>query len=537
MKNSNVASVNFTNEIFNSFAKGKNVEARYIQPELSEYTNNPLILSLPRILTTDEAIEKLSFFPEFDENLREMQDHLRHHKLETGLRFFSPLDVHLDLERRISCLLRAGYIERNPLKHEYYKKVNHAFESFSQYGDDDSYFSTKYHGFNIVGISGVGKTQTVERILNLYPQVIRHSNFQGKNFTSNQLVWLKLDCPFDGSTKGLCLNFFQAVDRIFNTNYLKNYGTRKTTDEMLPYIALVASLHFLGVLVIDEIQRLNLAKSGGAERMLNFFTHLVNSVGVPVIMVGTYKALPLLSSDFSQMRRGTGQGDLVWDRMAFDEQWEVFLESLWNYQYTRLEAVLGGQANLARVLYEETQGITDLAIKTFIFAQQRAIENGTEKITSEIIRSVVKDKFKILRPALEAMRGMDKRALELYEDIFPVFRDDLLARTPPPKIVGQLNRLPEIKQKIASNNSNNSVVEQSGNGEQDALSHDDKENKLLVFKQSTKRQIKNKINTTDEKALTNLLRSSTAANKCFYQTMLDNGYIRVGDEFVNGGVN
>lgn len=49
-------------------------------------------------------------------------------------------------------------------------------------------------------------------------------------------------------------------------------------------MALVAANHHLGVLVIDEIQRLNLAKSGGAEKMLNFFTQLVNSVGVPVVI-------------------------------------------------------------------------------------------------------------------------------------------------------------------------------------------------------------------------------------------------------------
>ena len=283
---SNIISIKSLNSNLTNLVKGKNVEAKYIKPELSEYTNNPLIEALPRILNTNEAIERLAHFPEFDESMRKIPDHLRFHKLESGLRFFSPLDVHLDLERRISCLLRLGYIERNPLKHEFYKKVDKNIDLFNQYGNnEDDFYSTKYYGFNVVGISGVGKSQTIERILSLYPQVIRHSNYKGKNFTNSQLVWLKLDCPFDGSIKGLCLNFFQAVDRIFGTNYLKNYGTKRTTDEMLPYIALVAANHYLGVWVIDEIQRLSLAKSGGSEKMLNFFTQLVNSVSVPVVMV------------------------------------------------------------------------------------------------------------------------------------------------------------------------------------------------------------------------------------------------------------
>lgn len=42
-------------------------------------------------------------------------------------------------------------------------------------------------------------------------------------------------------------------------------------------------------------------------------------------MVGTYKALSvfsgaLISDEMASSRRGTGQGDLIWDRMAFDDQ-------------------------------------------------------------------------------------------------------------------------------------------------------------------------------------------------------------------------
>lgn len=530
---SKIIQINSYNDNSNNLIKGKNVEAQYIKPELSEYKNNPLIEALPRILNTEEAIERLAHFPEFDKSMRKAPDHLRFHQLEAGLRFFSPSDVHLDLERRISCLLRSGYIERSPLKHEFHKKIDKGFSSFSQYGDDDDFRSTKYYGFNIVGISGVGKSQTIERILSLYPQVIRHSNYQGKNFTSSQLVWLKLDCPYDGSTKGLCLNFFQAVDHIFGTNYLKNYGTKKTTDEMLPYIALVSANHHLGVLVIDEIQRLNLASSGGAEKMLNFFTQLVNTVGVPVVMVGTYKALSLFSNELAQMRRGTGQGDLIWDRMAFDEQWHLFVESLWDYQYTRQEAVLGGDADLSKVLYEETQGITDLAIKTFIFAQQRAIETGKEKLNASIIRSVVKDKFKMLQNALKAMRDKQKSALERYEDLYPVFKNHWGIQ---PNIIGELARSPEIQANVE--NSSSAVAVNEAN-KTSALNNNVIENKakVLSFKQNkTLNSRSSKATVVDEKSLVNLFHQSKNEARNFYQVLLDNNYIRQGSEFFEGGL-
>jgi len=65
---------------------------------------------------------------------------------------------------------------------------------------------------------------------------------------------LKLDCPYDSNTTALCLNFFQAVDSILNTNYLETYEGKRPA-QLVTGISRVASNHHLGVLVIDEIQR------------------------------------------------------------------------------------------------------------------------------------------------------------------------------------------------------------------------------------------------------------------------------------------
>ena len=129
----------------------------------------------------------------------------------------------------------------------------------------------------------------MEAILSLYPQVIYHSQYDQQAFSRVQVVWLKLDCPFDGSVKGLCLNFFQAVDNLLDTQYYLNYARRgrSTVDEMLPQMARVASIHGLGVLVIDELQHLREARSGGSNKMLNFFVQLVNTIGMPVVLIGT----------------------------------------------------------------------------------------------------------------------------------------------------------------------------------------------------------------------------------------------------------
>ena len=80
----------------------------------------------------------------------------------------------------------------------------------------------------------MGKSTAVEEILQLYPQVINHSHYHAQDLTLRQIVWLKLDCPFDGSIKGLCLNFFQALDDLLQTDYYQNYAGqgRRTVDEL-----------------------------------------------------------------------------------------------------------------------------------------------------------------------------------------------------------------------------------------------------------------------------------------------------------------
>lgn len=225
-----------------------------------------------------------------------------------------------------------------------------------------------------------------------------------------------LQCPFDGSTRGLCLNFFQAVDSVLGTHYFANYVRRRAIqDELLQDMARVASLHSLGVLVIDEVQFLNTAKSGGIQKMLNFFVQLVNTISIPILLVGTYKAYPLFTGEFRQARRGTGQGDMPWDPLPPDETWNEFLDALWDYQYVHRESPL--TKDIREVLYELTLGIPDLAIKVFMLAQYRAIARGKEEIDVDVIRSVAVDSFRSINGILAAVRRGDLEALQQIGDI------------------------------------------------------------------------------------------------------------------------
>ena len=394
-------------------------KAVYTEQVLDEYRNNPLIEALPPIYSLEEVIEKLTVDPGYNEQERQLDAKYRYHCIQRLFKFFQPLSTHIDIEQRVSRAIRQGYLSRNPLAREYVEQLRSGHEMIKQgrMNFDGSYTArATASGFTIIGISGVGKTTAVERILSLYPQVIAHAKYNDRNLSLYQMAWMKLDCPYDGSLKGLCLSFFHEMDRLMGTTYYKKFATgRGTVDTMLPRMAQMASLHCLGILVIDEIQHLSLAKSGGSDLMLNFFVTLVNTIGVPVILIGTTKAMHILQGEFRQARRGSGQGDLIWDRLKNDRSFKIMIKAMWKNQWTKQNSPLTEE--IISTIYDESQGIIDIAVKLYAMTQMKAIASGTENITSDTIKKVAEEKLKLVRPMLQALRSGNLKEIAKYSDI------------------------------------------------------------------------------------------------------------------------
>jgi hypothetical protein len=403
-------------------------KAEYHDPPLRSYRGNPLIETLPPISDRDQAYKLLQYNPGYDESSRQWPSHLRLHLFLEAARFFQPLNIHFELEQRFSRLIRAGYVGRNPLDLGFWSQTERNLNLIGQNTVFSSTPRVPTQGFTLMGISGTGKSRTIERILSLYPQVIQHSEYGGRRFTWTQLVWLKLECPFDGSISGLCHDFFQQVDMLLGTNYYEIHGLRgrPTIDKMRVAMARVASNHSLGVLIIDEIQNLRQIRSEGADKMLSFLVQLDNTIGVPIVFVGTPKARAVLAGEFRRARRAAGQGDLLWGRMLKetdrekekDSEWRVFLETLWEYRYVRENTDLTDE--LSEVMYDESQGIADIAIKLYFLAQIRAIERKTERVTADMIRKTAEVSLRSVQEPLHALRSGNKALLQKYEDIQPI---------------------------------------------------------------------------------------------------------------------
>lgn len=389
---------------------------------LPEYEGNPFIARLPPLLSQRQLLDSLAARPKFLEQERSYAASLRKHCIMRLGRYFEPLERQIQLADRFGMLLRQGYIGRNPLTHDYIRHLQNGAERIEAKSltiPTRQPVENTAISFALAGCSGIGKSKAIEKVLHQYLQCIQHT----EPFSLVQITWLKLDCPHQGSPKQLCINFFSAVDRLVGTNYFNWYGSRRASvDEMMVHMAHVANLHALGVLVIDEIQHLNKSKVG-PEALLNFLVTLVNTIGVPVILIGTLSAIPLLQDNFRQARRASGLGSLIWDRMPKGKSWDHFITQLWQYQWTRIPTVISSE--IRDVLYDESQGILDIVVKLFMLAQLRAVSIGEvrsspEVLTVELLRKVAREDFQVVRPMLDALRTNDTKALLKYDDLLPL---------------------------------------------------------------------------------------------------------------------
>ncbi|HFK1766519.1 MULTISPECIES: ATP-binding protein [Bacillus cereus group] len=404
--------------------KGDFEKAVYKEQLLSEYTKNPFIEALPPIFNEDDVLERFMVTPRISEQDKVSETNIRYHVLKRVKNFIQPLPIHFEVERRLSTLIRRGYLARNPLDKTFLERIRvlHELreeETAHKYIDERlNYIRSTADSLSIIGISGIGKTTAIERLLLMYPQVIKHEEYKEQPFNRTQIVWLKIDCPYDGSLSTLCKSFFKAIDDLLETRYLEKFGyLNRVTSTMLLHMTSLASMYGIGVLVIDEIQHL-LHSKNDQEEMLNFFVTLSNTVGIPTVLIGTSKAQKLFKGNFRQARRAASEA-VIWDRMAEDsEEWEFFLETLWELQCLKNHSELTDETKGA--FYFECQGITSVAVNLFILAQERALfdeDNPNEIITPQVLKKTAKEDMQMIQPMMKAIQTNNLADMTKYEDI------------------------------------------------------------------------------------------------------------------------
>ncbi|WP_170138833.1 ATP-binding protein [Oceanobacillus chungangensis] len=391
------------------------IKAEYKEFPLEEFNQNPLIQALPPLLDKAATIKKLMVKPIYKKEERNVDSAYRIYMVNRLFQLFTPLPVHIEVWNMIHSLIMQGYLARNPFDKDYKQYINESGKEII----NRSYEINSRHNFRttagcgtFIGYSGIGKTTTINRVLSNIPQVIVHNQYKNIHYNQIQLVWLKLEAPSNSSLKALCLQFFMKIDELLGTNNYKKYVSRNmSVDHMLPLIGQVAHNIGLGLLIIDETQNI---KKRGADQIMNFFVYLINS-GINLCLIGTPGAYDLFGKELRMTRRLTGNAEIIYNNMKYGDEFTFLLESIWKYQWTRKFVPFNEE--FEKLFYEETQGISDLMIKLFVYSQQQAIENGKEELSVELIKRVAKQKFRLLQPMLNAIRSGNPHKIAKYEDI------------------------------------------------------------------------------------------------------------------------
>lgn len=358
---------------------------------------------------------------------------------------FIPIKRHFVLFEMIDLLIRQGYRARNPELPERAKYLRDAYERLEGgkplgptpciQGRHEQLTAT------LIGTSGMGKTWSVNHIFEtFYPQVIRHRACR-LGAPLLQITHLHVECPPEGSVITLCKEIIDQVGYLSGIDYRERFRItdRTTLDTLKSTLVHVLAIHYVGIIVIDEIQNL-VAKRSNKDGFFNFIVALSNSINVPVLFVGTPLAQKLMNKNFRTARRLGTRGFIHWQPLAFQShEWRMFIDALWTYNVLRDDNPEKIPEDVEQKLWQCSFGITEVLLKLFIASQLRvlvvsAAHRSQGKMTVQVIEQVFNENFKNIKPIIEQLIRQDEAGILSYEDLdFPKC-DDIAA------IVGDIDQ-------------------------------------------------------------------------------------------------
>lgn len=413
----------------NKFSSPYAVCAQYTPQRIARLRDNKLIEALPPAPSDEELLGGLGLHPDFALEQREWTNHERIQQIKGLSNFLVPLQSHLELSRLIDIMMREGYVSR-PLRSCGLQKMLQEIYTMQK---DGKRFAQLPQSVGVqlsaalIGMPGMGKTTTAKRSLARYPLVIDHGD------GVLQIPCIHVDMTASGtSIKSLAIAIISQIDRLVpDCNYADLYLSKlkgSSTEALIYAAARLVSIHHVGLIVADELQ--NLSSRKGVQTVMTELVTMCNTLNVPLLFIGTYKANDVLGADFRSSRRGIGglstwgplqrydSGALVPASEDEPSEFHDFVKALWSFQWVRNPVELTRE--LVDYLHDRTQGVLDLVIKLFAIAQVRAITCGAETVTQELLESVYLSDFALVHDALDAMRRRQPKALERFADVAPL---------------------------------------------------------------------------------------------------------------------
>lgn len=103
------------------------------------YEGNPFIEALPAVLEPRQVAEKIQGAIDFTSYDTQASASVRAHLISQMMeQFFYPINRHIDLEKKLSIMIREGYVGRNPKDGSLNTRLQNGYERLMS-GEDDSF--------------------------------------------------------------------------------------------------------------------------------------------------------------------------------------------------------------------------------------------------------------------------------------------------------------------------------------------------------------------------------------------------------------
>jgi len=396
----------------------KTLAAHYAETGVSRFAGNPFIEALPPLeKTRSEFLTNLANYPPIPTaTTRRGNEIVRMMELSVLNDVVHPFPEYQKIGLSLATIMRETYVARNPIT-VVDKQRRHALATRGSkvpvpFPAD---WRSSAKGHSMITVSGMGKTTFAEAFLLRYPQVIQHTQYHGSPLLHQQVVYVVLRVPHDGTLRSLCLQFFAKIDELLGTNYSREARALRNIAPMVGLMSRVATTVSLGLIVIDEVQNLRSAKGDGAETMLNLFAEIIESLGISLLLLATPAVQSVIDGSVRNIRKLVSTGNSVIKPMGKkDPQWLDFCEVYWDYTFVKRKEKLDDQTRDA--WFSASGGNTAFAVLAFMLAQRNGI-GGREIVDAAAFERVAATEMAILQPAISALLSGNPAHLRKFDDL------------------------------------------------------------------------------------------------------------------------
>lgn len=360
------------------------------------FAPNPLTRYLPTFETIEEISEALRFKPLEGLDIRNLSIIQRHELLIAEKTPLHPSQQSLKTAMTIINMHRHSLRMRNPTVPQGRRLVNDALTRGLEDGDFIKQAPAPGACLLVIkGITGTSKSVTVKHTLRLLgEQVIRHSEEPAALWkVATQLSYLYVGMSHDGSRGGLLNAILLAIDGSLGTSFATDLPKKYRTLDRLAG-AVISKLHslYLGVLIIDEIQLLNLVHSEHAEKMHLFLLNLVNS-GIPLVLIGNPLGFTWLPDYTQNLSRSLERPQAFFHPHGsvgeHDDDWDMVYQGIRAYYV--LDEPPADEEGCSALLKRRSGGIPRIGLTLWSMAQLDVLLDGGTQVTPEDIEHVYRD--------------------------------------------------------------------------------------------------------------------------------------------------